>query len=107
MPTRTVAALPSRTHSCSVLYFRSSGKVIVASLGSFYRWHSRASTRAGSRGARVVVLRQLPHGRDRHVGLLRDRDGTAQLLHLNDETNTERSGLLKRMAVSDDIDDDG
>src|SRR6476619_1633897 len=110
MPTRTVAS-PGRTHSCSLVYFRSSGYTALlvgcwSVLGSVLGRCSRsdACQLSGAAGLGVARRRGLAGGGDVDLVQLADFDLAADPLHLGDEAAGEVQGGGQRVRVADRVD---
>src|SRR4051795_3046490 len=101
MPTRTVVSLPLRTHSCSLVYFRSSGYsgTLAPDL--------TLSSRGGLWGCwlSVLILLRAVQGVDHD--LVEELDlhsaGDPRPGDLADDTATEAGRLLQRVRFADDL----
>src|SRR5262245_36550945 len=102
MPTRTdPSASPGvRTHSCSAVYFRSSGYTALLrgqGLSAGYSW---------SLGLGVLRGRRLPHRGDVHgVTPLEVHGGPGVALELRDRSVDQLEGTAQRVRVADRVDD--
>src|SRR6478735_12017181 len=103
MPMRTEPACSpgSRTHSCSLVYFRSSGYTGSPRVGC-----GCASERLLRRvGLGVLSLRGSHHGLDVEGGELVHVDGRALVLERGPRTLREVDRAVQRAGLADDVED--
>src|SRR3954449_7057219 len=104
MPIRTEpSASPGlRTHSCSLVYLRSSGYTTLLGAGGF----ARRCRLSGARGLCVRRCAGVPHTHDLDPVTLLDRHLASDIADLGDEAAGEVHCRGQRVRVSDRVDDE-